>query len=83
MEESKKLNLLLGITGSVAAIRFEEILENFYKLNKFNIKVIITEKGKIFLEKLIKITKKQKKIILIMMNLNYIKKMKIEFYILN
>ena len=48
MEESKKLNLLLGITGSVAAIRFEEILENFYKLNKFNIKVIITEKGKIF-----------------------------------
>ena len=54
-EESKeKLNLLFCITGSVAAIRFEEILLNFVSLNKFRIKCIITDKAKIFLEEKIK-----------------------------
>jgi phosphopantothenoylcysteine decarboxylase len=53
MEKESYKNLLVGITGSVAAVRFEQIIQQFYSLHKFNIKAIITDKAKIFLEKLI------------------------------
>ena len=53
MEKENYKNLLVGITGSVAAVRFEQIIQQFYSLHKFNIKAIITDKAKIFLEKLI------------------------------
>ena len=53
MEKENYKNLLVGITGSVAAVRFDQIIQQFYSLHKFNIKAIITDKAKIFLEKLI------------------------------
>ena len=50
---TKKLNLLIGMSGSVAVIRVFEIIQGFNETGLFNIKVIFTEKGLEFVKNLI------------------------------
>lgn len=47
----KKLNLLIGCTGSVATIRIVEIVNAFKE--KYNIKIILTERAKLFTDPLL------------------------------
>lgn len=49
--ENKK-NLLIGCSGSVAVCRLLEIVDNFKE--KYNLRVILTEKAKFFCDSLIK-----------------------------
>jgi hypothetical protein len=52
---NKDINLLLGVSGSIATIKLELIIENLMKANKnIKLKIIFTEKSKTFtnLEKL-------------------------------
>ena len=46
-------NLLIGITGSVAAVRIKEIIPSFNATNQFNIKVIISKAAKEFTDTVI------------------------------
>lgn len=39
----KKLNLLVGVSGSVAAIKLPELLQALKSTNLFELKVIITQ----------------------------------------
>ncbi|KRX01755.1 Flavoprotein [Pseudocohnilembus persalinus] len=53
MEENKnKKNLLLGVSGSVATIKLEQILNLLIKTGNYNIKVITTEKSKHFFDEI-------------------------------
>lgn len=53
MENDKK-KIIIGITGSVAAIRLPEIVEKFSETKKFEIVVVITKYGKFFTDTKIK-----------------------------
>lgn len=47
---TSKHNLLIGITGSVASILIKEIINKGIEENKYNIKLILTEQSKKFID---------------------------------
>ena len=49
MEITSRKNLLIAASGSVATIKLSEIIHKFYETDKFNIKVICSEKALLFL----------------------------------
>jgi len=48
MEKGYKKNLLLGLSGSVACIKLIELLELL--VDHFDVKVVLTEKAKYFVD---------------------------------
>ncbi|EGR34628.1 phosphopantothenoylcysteine decarboxylase, putative [Ichthyophthirius multifiliis] len=48
--EDQKLNLLIGLSGSIAVIKLQEILEKLIKSEKFNIKIVATQKSLTFFD---------------------------------
>lgn len=52
--QERKINLLIGATGSVASMLLDSIIEAFAKTNNYNIKVILTQHAKIFVDDSIK-----------------------------
>lgn len=49
MKLNKKVNLLLGVSGSIATIKLEDIIIKLLDQNNLiNIRVIFTEKSKVF-----------------------------------
>ena len=50
---NSKINLLIGLSGSIAAVRILEIVSSFHSLGKFNIKIILTKNAKYFTDSVI------------------------------
>lgn len=52
-DEKKCINLLVGLTGSVASIKYLEMLELFSSCTylEFKIKIVMTQKAKYFIDK--------------------------------
>lgn len=50
---NSKINLLIGLSGSIAAVRILEIVPSFHSLGKFNIKIILTKNAKYFTDSVI------------------------------
>lgn len=51
--QNRKVNLLIGCSGSIASTRIDTIIEAFAQTNNYNIKIILTKHSKIFLHDVI------------------------------
>lgn len=69
--QNRKVNLLIGCSGSTASMRMDTIIEAFAQTSNYNIKIILTKHSKIFLNDVIPDLKK------------FQKKNNVEFYFAN